>query len=539
MTFRHHKPIPKGKVVYSDNKMFKNLADVWDVPKYKFMIFVVDGKDFQITNKSKLVCEVRLERNIIGKTSQERESNPKWAGLFWCGFDDPDMKTLIFEVFDNKVCVGEARLALHKIPKEALVDSWVPLKPSNKKHAPQQVYGQVHVRYVFSAIPETRPVKPEDQIKMEYFYTKNNTVFRPGDLIAYSGTGLLDTCNKLINNSEHSHIGLVVSIPNKLNGADELFVMEMTNNIDKMYDPFSETNNRSGLCLFRLTERLHFFHGGLITHYPLKEPLEPIAITDLADSMKRVHARTENPQLSQTPAAQYIIRNFPFDAKKHLRQFISLSSAKYVSSALVHIAVLEENDIPKTQPEMTVEWMKRQRCWAKPNLLRMPAEALKAAVQTMGRKGGLSKSAPKVTEVLSTPYQETGRKDSLAAPPPVPKKDADEPPPPPPKNVSVPDLNLEVPSIKIAEDEYAKESSQAQRDLEARQRALEEEQALLEKQLLATEEQLKATQARTPRALGEGNSEEGSDNSEVGDSNLLALATAGFDLNDVDLAYLE
>lgn len=51
---------------------------------------------------------------------------------------------------------------------------------------------------------------------------------------------------------------------------------------------------------------------------------------------------------------RYILRNFPFDAKKNLREFISLSGAKYVSSALVHIAVLEENDIPKTQPEMTV-----------------------------------------------------------------------------------------------------------------------------------------------------------------------------------------
>ncbi len=90
-------------------------------------------------------------------------------------------------MFDNKICVGEARLALAKIPKEALVDSWIPLKPSSQKGAPQQVYGQVHVRYLFSAITETRPLKPEQQIKMEYFYTKNNTVFKAGDLIAYSG----------------------------------------------------------------------------------------------------------------------------------------------------------------------------------------------------------------------------------------------------------------------------------------------------------------------------------------------------------------
>jgi len=273
--------------------------------------------------------------------------------------------------------------------------------------------------------------------------------------------------------------------------------------------------------------------------------LEAIPISDLADSMKRVHARTETPHLSQTPATQYILRNFPFDAKKHLREFISLSGPKYISSALVHIAVLEESDIPKTQPEMTVEWMKRQRCWGKPNLLRMPAEALKAAVQTMGRKGGIQKKAPSVTQVAKAPYQETMSKNSapppaLSAPPAVPKKD--EAPPPPAKSPQVPDLDLNVPQINVVEEEMKKlevEASQQSKDLEERARKLEEEQRALEKQLLATEEQLRNTQQRTPRMFGDGNSEEGDDNSDVGDSNLLALATAGFNLDSIDPAYLE
>jgi hypothetical protein len=34
----------QGKVVFPDNKMFKTLADAWDLPKFKFMIFVIDGK---------------------------------------------------------------------------------------------------------------------------------------------------------------------------------------------------------------------------------------------------------------------------------------------------------------------------------------------------------------------------------------------------------------------------------------------------------------------------------------------------------------
>jgi hypothetical protein len=34
----------QGKVVFPDNKMFKTLADAWDLPKFKFMLFVIDGK---------------------------------------------------------------------------------------------------------------------------------------------------------------------------------------------------------------------------------------------------------------------------------------------------------------------------------------------------------------------------------------------------------------------------------------------------------------------------------------------------------------
>ncbi len=81
------------------------------------------------------------------------------------------------------------------------------------------------------------------------------------------------TATRLLNNTEHSHVGLVVQMPNKWHGEPELYVLELTNNIDHFIDPFSESP-RQGLVLFRLHERLHAFHGGLITHYPLRKQLE-------------------------------------------------------------------------------------------------------------------------------------------------------------------------------------------------------------------------------------------------------------------------
>ncbi len=146
-------------------------------------------------------------------------AEPKWASLFWTAFDDLEIKTLVLEgwrivsffslavltpgvaVFDKKTILGEVRVALNKAPKDSLVDAWIPLKPPSegKKKGPKDVAmagGHLHVRYILSAMPETRPAKPADMVPQEYFYRKNNLMFRAGDLIAYSGTGLLQTVQK-------------------------------------------------------------------------------------------------------------------------------------------------------------------------------------------------------------------------------------------------------------------------------------------------------------------------------------------------------
>jgi hypothetical protein len=104
-------------------------------------------------------------------------------------------------VFDKKTILGEVRVALNKAPKDSLVDAWMPLKATSegKKKPANNVAmaaGHLHVRYILSAMSETRPPKPADMVAQEYFYRKNNLVFRPGDLLAFSGTGLLQTVQK-------------------------------------------------------------------------------------------------------------------------------------------------------------------------------------------------------------------------------------------------------------------------------------------------------------------------------------------------------
>ena len=304
---------------------------------------MVEGRGLPATPKSQIFCTVRLERKGFGKTQAAGSSEPRWGGLFWVGWDDDQMKTLVFEVFDKKTNLGEVRVSLPRAPKDSLVDAWIPLKPAaegKKKGGQQSVSGQIHVRYIFSLVPETRP-EMRKMIKQEFFYKKNDLQFRSGDLLCFSGTGLLDTTMKLVHNTEHSQAGLVVEIPNKWTGEKEQYVLELTFNLDGTIDCFSESPRR-GMTLFRLKERLHSFHGGLITHYPLKEPLNEIARNDLANTVLRVHAREEVPSVANTAATQYILKTFPFDPKRNLREFISLTGSKFIAMALSHVAKLRE-----------------------------------------------------------------------------------------------------------------------------------------------------------------------------------------------------
>lgn len=74
--------------------------------------------------------------------------------------------------------------------------------------------------------------------------------------------------------------------------------------------------------------------------------MSAIPIDDLAESVRRVHIQAEVPKVVNSLVTQYILRNFPFDAKRNLLEFVSLTGPRFVSSALTHIAVFKENQIP-------------------------------------------------------------------------------------------------------------------------------------------------------------------------------------------------
>ena len=533
----------------TDDKRFKSLADVWNLPTFKLQVFVIEARGIIVGNKSQVSCSVRLERKVFGKTTGQASGDPKWGGIFWIGWDDKEMKTLVFEVFDKKAKLGEVRISLPRAPKDSLVDAWIPLKAApegKKKGSGQMASGDLHIRYVFSLVPETRP-QMSKMIKQEFFYKKNNVQFRAGDLICYSGTGLVDTTMKLMHNSEHSQAGLVVEAANKWTGERELYVLELTFNLDETIDCFAESPRR-GMVLFHLQERLHSFHGGLISHYPLRQPLTDIARADLEKTVLRVHARQEVPSVANTAATQFILKSFPFDPKRNLREFISLTGSKFIAMALMHVALLDEKSFPPPA-QMTLEWLKKQPIWGQPILVRMPQENLKQVMASVRSTG-----SGKITQPAARPAPPQQQQQQQAPPQqafaPVPAPNfagnnavAGAPVFPAqqqkvmmqqnrasghfnPGPVGAP--SAADPKLAAMEAEMRRlelEQEQANQALATQAAQLEAEARDLEAQMKASEEAMAQLQM-----LGDGNSDEGDDDGTLSaNANLLALTGAGFD----------
>jgi hypothetical protein len=78
--------------------------------------------------------------------------------------------------------------------------------------------------------------------------------------LLYEGVGVLASITRLTSASPYSKVGVIFKIPNKWTSRDDLYVLELTRNVDNFLDAFLEIPH-PGVCLFRLFERIHQFHG--------------------------------------------------------------------------------------------------------------------------------------------------------------------------------------------------------------------------------------------------------------------------------------
>lgn len=62
---------------------------------------------------------------------------------------------------------------------------------------------------------------------------------------------------------------MIVELPNPNTEVHELYIFECNRNLDEMVDAFRD-DKQSGICLFRLKERIHNFYGNAAWWVPLK-----------------------------------------------------------------------------------------------------------------------------------------------------------------------------------------------------------------------------------------------------------------------------
>lgn len=178
-------------------------------------------------------------------------------------------------------------------------DVWLPLKNKAGK-SKDQAKGKLHIRFLYSCSPETKPA--EDRGQQIFFYDDYIDSFKTGDLLIFSGIGALHSMNKLITNSPYSHVGMVFRLPNKWTRRDDLFVLEVAKNAEGFLDAFLE-RPYTGVALYRLLERLHQYQGTKIWWAPLNTN-SSINQKKLIETMWRVHEENVNFSLTRQPGAR-------------------------------------------------------------------------------------------------------------------------------------------------------------------------------------------------------------------------------------------
>lgn len=112
--------------------------------------------------------------------------------------------------------------------------------------------------------------------------------FRTGDLILFSGAGPHNTAARLLNGSNYSSAGILLQLPNKWTKQNEWYVLEASENCDKLLDPVSGTLG-PGLRLFEFADRMYNFHGCGVWWVPQSKELDEEQIDILRRSLLQVY----------------------------------------------------------------------------------------------------------------------------------------------------------------------------------------------------------------------------------------------------------
>jgi hypothetical protein len=274
---------------------------------------------------------------------------------------------------------------------ERIGGGWFPLhgrpgKPGDQVDSDAKIY----VRYLFSATRETRPALGTNRFNAFELGAVVESKFKTGDLLLFGGYGMLPSLARLHCGTPYSSAGLIVELPNPYSERPEKYVVEVTRNLDRLHDAFSNSP-RNGLCIFRLVDRLHQFHGEGIWYAPLRTPLKRYNRERLIDWTWRMHASATLPfaelDLSRSIMRRYLpwlSSAFGLDYRKAPRTVTDIFSVPFLLMALREANIVSDTQLESAASLNPVR-LAALPCFDSPRCLRTrrsPAEMRKLAVKS-------------------------------------------------------------------------------------------------------------------------------------------------------------
>lgn len=274
------------------------LETVWDRNPRKLIVMVVEASGLAAMDTKKGYSDpyvkLSLGKQLYKTTVKRKILNPCYNELF---FFEPDGNRLVLEVYDNikQKFMGQAVVndpAL--LEPEMIVEEYIDLKvrPGKKNDRAQ---GRLKVRMYYSTSPETRP---STSVEQHFYYDEYTPHFQTGDLVAYCEYGLLGACQKVATNNKVSRVGVLLRLANKWTQKEELYVLEVSRNIDGFLDAYRETAT-NGLSIFRFFERLHQVHAHAVYWVPLRRLLDERAKAKMVEHIWTLHAQITCENLHQ------------------------------------------------------------------------------------------------------------------------------------------------------------------------------------------------------------------------------------------------
>eukprot|EP01087_Luapelamoeba_hula_P008534 TRINITY_DN2134_c0_g1_i4.p1 TRINITY_DN2134_c0_g1~~TRINITY_DN2134_c0_g1_i4.p1 ORF type:complete len:881 (-),score=144.54 TRINITY_DN2134_c0_g1_i4:21-2663(-) len=360
-------------MVFASSKLkYDSLEEVWDDNPDKLV-----GALFSVElDNAKPPFKVQVRQAGDGKLKHNwekyTETVSEWP-MFFAAF--PGGNDLSIKIKDKSSKVsGQYNLMLGALEPENQTQGEYPLSIFMKnKKAFKELSGKLTVGTYYSKLVETRPpgVGPHT-----YSYQNYLSEMKTGDLIVYSGTGLLAALTQLATNAPYSHVGVIVKLPNKWTSEEELYVVELTKNHNGFQDAFKEKVS-SGVNIFRLKERLHHFHGNSnIWWVQQKQPLaqekqfiEWILKMHAGDTrlVEQILPEIQNSQLKEFLASRFKIGVLNFTV------LMDMYSSAFVYKALCQAGVVNEDELARYPKGMLPAHLLQYGCFGDAVRIRAPA----------------------------------------------------------------------------------------------------------------------------------------------------------------------